>query len=84
MDTYGLRDCLESAALTAFRISYTVSAFGGRDSAIGLATSDTMDCGSFKDLGATGVESHTCDNYNTIDSQIFKDCNPYQMQFGSF
>ena len=25
MDTYGLRDCLESAALTAFRISYTVS-----------------------------------------------------------
>lgn len=24
MDTYGLRDCLESAALTAFRISYTV------------------------------------------------------------
>jgi arabinan endo-1,5-alpha-L-arabinosidase len=43
-----------------------------------------MNCGSFKDLGATGVESRAGDNYNAIDSQIFKDGNSYQMQFGSF
>ena len=67
-----------------YYVSYTVSAFGGQDSAIGLATSDTMDCGSFKDLGATGVESHAGDNYNAIDSQIFQDGSSYQMQFGSF
>ena len=38
-----------------YYVTYTVSSFGGQDSAIGLATSATMDCGSFKDLGATGV-----------------------------
>lgn len=69
---------------STYYVTYSVSAFGVQDSAIGLATSTTMDCGSFTDLGTTGVESRAGDNYNAIDSQIFKDGNSYQMNFGSF
>jgi arabinan endo-1,5-alpha-L-arabinosidase len=69
---------------STYYVTYSVSAFGVQDSAVGLATSTTMDCGSFKDLGTTGVESRSGDNYNAIDSQIFKDGNTYNMNFGSF
>jgi arabinan endo-1,5-alpha-L-arabinosidase len=69
---------------STYYVTYSVSAFGDNNSGIGLATSTTMDCGSFKDLGTTGVESRSGDNYNAIDSQIFKDGNNYQMNFGSF
>jgi arabinan endo-1,5-alpha-L-arabinosidase len=69
---------------STYYVTYSVSAFGDNNSGIGLATSTTMDCGSFKDLGTTGVESREGDNYNAIDSQIFKDGNNYQMNFGSF
>ena len=69
---------------STYYVTYSVSAFGSQDSAIGLATSTSMDCGSFKDLGTTGVESRAGDNYNAIDSQIFKDGNSYNMNFGSF
>jgi arabinan endo-1,5-alpha-L-arabinosidase len=69
---------------STYYVTYSVSAFGDNNSGIGLATSTTMDCGSFKDLGTTGVESRDGDNYNAIDSQIFKDGNNYQMNFGSF
>lgn len=67
-----------------YYVTYTVSAFGDNNSAIGLATSTTMDCGSFKDNGATGIQSKSGDNYNAIDSQIFKDGNGYTMNYGSF
>jgi arabinan endo-1,5-alpha-L-arabinosidase len=69
---------------STYYVTYSVSAFGDNNSGIGLATSTTMDCGSFKDLGTTGVESRDGDDYNAIDSQIFKDGNNYQMNFGSF
>jgi arabinan endo-1,5-alpha-L-arabinosidase len=69
---------------STYYITYSVSVFGVQSSAIGLATSTTMDCASFKDLGTTGVESHAGDNYNAIDSQIFRDGNSYTMNFGSF
>ncbi|KAM0718104.1 hypothetical protein Q7P37_006436 [Cladosporium fusiforme] len=67
-----------------YYVYYTVSAFGGQNSAIGLATSATMDCGSFKDLGSTGVESRTGDPYNAIDGNLLRDGNAWQFSFGSF
>lgn len=67
-----------------YYVYYTVSTFGGQNSAIGLATSATMNCGTFKDLGTTGIESRTGDPYNAIDSQLFRDGNTWQSTFGSF
>lgn len=67
-----------------YYIYYTVSSFGVQNSAIGLATSPTMDCGSFKDLGTTGVESREGDNYNAIDGNLFRDGNKWLFNFGSF
>jgi arabinan endo-1,5-alpha-L-arabinosidase len=67
-----------------YYVYYTVSTFGQQNSAIGLATSATMDCGSFKDLGTTGVESKTGDNYNAIDGNLLKDGTSYLFSFGSF
>jgi arabinan endo-1,5-alpha-L-arabinosidase len=46
---------------------YAVSSFGSQDSAIGLATSATMELGSWTDLGATGVSSTSAKPYNAID-----------------
>jgi arabinan endo-1,5-alpha-L-arabinosidase len=67
-----------------YYVYYTVSTFGAQNSAIGLATSATMDCGSFRDLGTTGVESRTGDNYNAIDGNLLKDGSSYLLNFGSF
>jgi len=67
-----------------YYVYYTVSTFGQQNSAIGLATSSTMDCGSFRDLGTTGVESRTGDNYNAIDGNLLKDGSSYLFSFGSF
>ena len=67
-----------------YYVYYTVSSFATQNSAIGLATSATMDCGSFKDLGSTGVESRNGDNYNAIDGNLLKDGSSYLFNFGSF
>jgi arabinan endo-1,5-alpha-L-arabinosidase len=67
-----------------YYVYYTVSTFGQQNSAIGLATSSTVDCGSFKDLGTTGVESRSGDNYNAIDGNLLKDGTSYLFNFGSF
>ena len=67
-----------------YYVYYTVSTFGQQNSAIGLATSASMDCGSFKDLGTTGVESRAGDNYNAIDGNLLKDGSSYLFNFGSF
>lgn len=67
-----------------YYIYYAVSTFGVQNSAIGLATSDTMDCGSFTDHGATGIASVTGSAYNTIDPHLFTDGHKKWMNFGSF
>ncbi|KAI3478657.1 hypothetical protein L1887_59371 [Cichorium endivia] len=67
-----------------YYVYYTVSTFGVQNSAIGLATSPTMDCGSFKDLGTTGVESRAGDEYNAIDGNLLRDGNTWRFSFGSF
>lgn len=51
-----------------YYVYYSVSTFGVQNSAIGLATSTTMDCGSFTDVGSTGVASRAGRPYNAIDA----------------
>jgi arabinan endo-1,5-alpha-L-arabinosidase len=67
-----------------YYVYYSVSTFGSQASAIGLATSTTMDCNSFTDLGSTGVTSKSGSAYNAIDGQLFADGSNYYMNFGSF
>ncbi|KAF3206541.1 hypothetical protein TWF191_001436 [Orbilia oligospora] len=67
-----------------YYLYYSVSSFGSQNSAIGVATSSTMDPGSWVDRGATGVSSKTGSAYNAIDSNIVKVGNDFYMAFGSF
>ncbi|CAI4213482.1 unnamed protein product [Parascedosporium putredinis] len=63
---------------------YTVSTFGSQNSAIGYATSATMEAGSWADGGTTGVESSTGMAYNAIDAALVQVGSSYLMNFGSF
>lgn len=63
---------------------YTVSSFGVQNSAIGYATSTTMEFGSWTDHGATGVASSAGSRYNAIDAQLVKSGSNYFLNFGSF
>lgn len=63
---------------------YSVSTFGSQNSAIGLATSNTMDAGTWIDHGSIGVESDSSKPYNAIDGNLFNDAGTYYMNFGSF
>ncbi|KAJ5227696.1 hypothetical protein N7489_008404 [Penicillium chrysogenum] len=67
-----------------YHVYYTVSTFGSQDSAIGLATSPTMESGSWTDRGATGIASSSSKAYNAIDGNLFNDGGTYYMNFGSF
>lgn len=49
---------------------YAVSTFGSQNSAIGVATSSTMEVGSWTDHGATGVASSAGKLYNAIDPNL--------------
>lgn len=68
-----------------YTLYYAVSSFGTQDSAIGVATSSSMDPGTWTDHGSTGVESTTGDDYNAIDPNLYvvSDGANY-MTFGSF
>ncbi|EAW09988.1 arabinan endo-1,5-alpha-L-arabinosidase [Aspergillus clavatus NRRL 1] len=68
----------------AYHLYYSVSAFGSQDSAIGLATSATMDPNSWTDHGSTGIRSSSSKPYNAIDANLFHDGGNYYMTFGSF
>jgi arabinan endo-1,5-alpha-L-arabinosidase len=68
----------------SYYVYYSVSAFGSQESGIGLATSDTMECGTWDDVGGVGVASSTGDPYNAIDAQLWDDGGTYRLQFGSF
>ncbi|KAL2852562.1 putative arabinan endo-1,5-alpha-L-arabinosidase A [Aspergillus pseudodeflectus] len=65
---------------------YSVSTFGSQNSAIGVATSPSMDPGTWTDRGSTGIRSDTSKNYNAIDGNLFYDTasSTYLMSFGSF
>ncbi|KAI1843167.1 hypothetical protein JX265_009906 [Neoarthrinium moseri] len=68
-----------------YYLYYSVSSFGSQDSAIGYATSKTLDSGSWTDHGSTGVSSSSGKAYNAIDANVFvtSDGKKY-MNFGSF
>ncbi|KAK4165525.1 putative arabinan endo-1,5-alpha-L-arabinosidase A [Cladorrhinum sp. PSN259] len=63
---------------------YSVSSFGSQDSAIGVATSKTLDVGTWTDLGATGVASDRSRPYNAIDGNLINVNGTYHLTFGSF
>ncbi|KAF7595106.1 hypothetical protein BBP40_007310 [Aspergillus hancockii] len=67
-----------------YHVYYSVSTFGSQNSAIGLATSATMEANSWTDKGRVGVSSNPTKNYNAIDANLFNDNGVYYLSFGSF
>lgn len=67
-----------------YYVYYTVSTNGSQSSSIGLATSKTMDCGSFEDHGRIGIESDSSKPFNALDPNLLNDNGTYRMNFGSF
>ncbi|KAB5578186.1 glycoside hydrolase, family 43 [Coniochaeta sp. 2T2.1] len=63
---------------------YAVSTFGSQNSAIGYATSPTMEAGSWTDHGSTGISSSPGKAYNAIDPNLIQAGSSYYMNFGSF
>ena len=63
---------------------YSVSTFGSQNSAIGYATSSTMEAGSWTDHGSTGVSSSSSKPYNAIDGNLIQADSSYYLNFGSF
>ena len=62
-----------------------MSAFGTQTSVIGLATSKTMEVGSWTDKGTTGISSDSSKAYNAIDPNlIIASDGSYKLNFGSF
>ncbi|PSR78132.1 glycosyl hydrolase [Coniella lustricola] len=70
---------------STYYMYYAVSTFGTQSSAIGYATSTTLEVGSWTDHGSTGVASSSSKAYNAIDPSVYlaADGN-YYMTFGSF
>lgn len=68
-----------------YHVYYSVSTLGSRNSAIGLATSRTMEPGSWTDHGSIGVQTTTSDNFNAIDGNLFEDGDgTFRFNFGSY
>lgn len=67
-----------------FYLYYSVSAMGSKNSDIGVATSDTMDSGSWLDHGSLGIPQN--DDYNRIDGNLFQHSagSAFLLNFGSF
>ncbi len=55
-----------------YYLYYSVSTFGSQNSVIGLATSSTMDPGSWTDVRSVGVASTSAKPYNTIDPNLIQ------------
>ncbi|GKZ24406.1 hypothetical protein AbraIFM66951_001299 [Aspergillus brasiliensis] len=67
-----------------YYLFYAVSTFGSQSSAIGLATSTTMDLDTWTDHGSIGVASSSGKLYNAIDPNLIKADGTFYMNFGSF
>lgn len=67
-----------------YHLYYSVSTFETQNSVIGLATSPTMEEGTWTDHGSIGVESREGDQYNAIDANLLVDGSANYMIFGSF
>ncbi|KAI2463831.1 glycoside hydrolase family 43 protein [Annulohypoxylon bovei var. microspora] len=69
---------------STYYLYYSVSTFGVQDSAIGVATSSSLDVGTWTDLGSTGIESASGKPYNAIDANLINADGTYYLTFGSF
>ncbi|KAL5333528.1 glycosyl hydrolase [Aspergillus crustosus] len=67
-----------------YYIYYSVSTFGSQNSAIGVASSTSMNLNTWTDHGSTGIRSDTSKPYNAIDANLFNDGGNLLMNFGSF
>ncbi|PWY92181.1 glycosyl hydrolase family 43 protein [Aspergillus heteromorphus CBS 117.55] len=63
---------------------YASSALGSRNSTIGVASSTTLEVGSWTDHGEIGVTSSTSDDYNAIDPNWITIGDASYLQFGSY
>lgn len=63
---------------------YAVSSFGTQSSGIGLATSATLEPGSWTDHGSIGLDSGPGKPYNSIDPNLVKSGDDYYLNLGSF
>ncbi|KAJ5923195.1 CAZyme family GH43 [Penicillium verhagenii] len=61
---------------------YVISAIGTQTSEIGVATSTTLEVGSWTDHGAVGIPANT--DYNRIDPNWIEIGGKQYLQFGSF
>jgi arabinan endo-1,5-alpha-L-arabinosidase len=69
---------------STYYMYYSTSSFGSQKSTIGVATSSTMDVGSWTDHGSSGVSSSSGKAYNAIDGNLIWDGSAFYMNFGSF
>ncbi|ROW04573.1 hypothetical protein VMCG_05102 [Cytospora schulzeri] len=69
---------------STYILYYSVSTLGSRNSAIGYATSTTMESGSWVDHGSIGIESTTDSDYNAIDPTMILVDGKYHLSFGSY
>ncbi|KAF8430407.1 glycoside hydrolase family 43 protein [Tirmania nivea] len=53
-----------------YYLFYSMSTFGSKSSAIGVARSSTLDVGTWTDLGSTGISSTSGSAYNSIDANL--------------
>ncbi|KAG9124375.1 hypothetical protein FRC07_011844 [Ceratobasidium sp. 392] len=64
-------------------VYYSISQFGTQNSVIGVATSKTMEYGSWADHGAV-FSSKPGDNYNAIDANVIQAGGKLLLTFGSY
>ena len=69
---------------STYYMYYAVSSFGSQNSGIGVATSTTLDPGSWIDHGDIGLASSSSKPYNSIDPNLFQANGQYYLNFGSF
>ncbi|KAI1077210.1 glycosyl hydrolase [Whalleya microplaca] len=69
---------------STYYMYYAVSTSGSQDSAIGVATSSSLDVGTWTDLGSTGIRSSSSKAYNAIDASLINADGTYLLTFGSF